>query len=162
MTDFVLTCRRFLPVFTIAVAIFCCTAPADAQGIGFQGGATISPNQGFLGTHFESGELMPGLRFRPGIDGGFGGDYSLASINIEFLYNIPLKSGWALYQGGGPAIILIRQSSGSLHDTSVHAGTVFSFGFAHENGFFTEFKLGAGSSPNLKFGVGYTVRKRRP
>jgi len=44
----------------------------------------------------------------------------------------------------------------------VHAGTVFSFGFAHENGFFTEFKLGAGSSPNLKFAVGYTVRKRKP
>jgi hypothetical protein len=162
MTDFVLTSRRFLMIFAFVVAVFCRTSSASAQGIGFQGGATITPNQGFVGTHFETGELMPGLRFRPGIDGSFGGDYSLASINIEFLYNIPLKSGWALYQGGGPAIILLRQTLGTIHDTSVHAGTFITFGFAHENGFFTEFKLGAGSSPNLKFGVGYTVRKRKP
>src|SRR5260221_1998387 len=84
MTDFVLTSRRFLPVAALLMAIFCVTSPARAQGIGFQGGATIGPNQGFVGTHFESGELMPGLRFRPGIDGGFGGAYSLAAINIEF------------------------------------------------------------------------------
>lgn len=105
---------------------------------------------------------MPGLRFRPGIDGGFGGGYSLATINIEFLYSIPLKSGWALYQGGGPSIILLRQTVGSLHDTSTHAGAVFTFGFANESGFFTEFKYGTGNSPNLKFGVGYTVRKKTP
>jgi hypothetical protein len=162
MTYFVLTSRRFLALSTFVVAILCCTSPARAQGIGFQGGGTIDPNQFFVGTHFETGEIMPGLRFRPGIDGSFGGDYSLATFNIEFLYNIPLKSGWALYQGGGPAIILQRQTIGVLHDTSTHAGTVFTFGFAHENGFFTEFKIGAGSSPNLKFGAGYTVRKRRP
>ena len=162
MTHSVLTSRQFLAVSALAVAIFCCTSDVHAQGIGFQGGTTITPNQGFVGTHFETGELMPGLRFRPGIDGGFGGDYSLASINIEFLYNIPLKSGWALYQGGGPAIILLRQSSGAFHDTSLHAGTFFTFGFAHENGFFTDFKVGAGHSPNLKFGAGYTVRKKKP
>jgi hypothetical protein len=162
MTDYVLTSRRFLVLSAWLVALLCCTSPARAQGIGFQGGATISPNQGFVGSHFESGELAPGLRFRPGIDGSFGGDYSLASINIEFLYNIPLKSGWALYQGGGPAILLVRQTLGDLHDTSVHAGTVITFGFAHENGCFTEFKLGTGYSPNLKFGVGYTIRKKKP
>jgi hypothetical protein len=162
MTHFVLTSRRFLVLSAWLVAILCCTSPARAQGIGFQGGATISPNQGFVGTHFESGEIAPGLRFRPAIDGSFGSGYSLATINLEFLYNIPLKSGWALYQGGGPAIILLRQTLGELHDTSVHAGTVFTFGFAHENGFFTEFKLGTGSSPTLKFAAGYTIRKKRP
>ena len=146
----------------LVVAVFCLSAPAHAQGIGFQGGATIDPNQFFVGTHVETGELMPGLRFRPGIDGGFGGDYSLASINIEFLYNTPLKSGWAIYTGGGPAIILRRVTIGTLHDTSTHAGTIFTFGFAHENGFFTEFKYGSGNSPNLKFGAGYTVRKKKP
>ena len=162
MTHFVLTSRRFLAVSALVVAIFGCTSQARAQGIGFQGGGTITPNQFFVGSHFETGELMPGLRFRPGIDGGFGGDYSLASINLEFLYAIPLKSGWALYQGGGPAIILIRQTVGELHDTSVHAGSFFTFGFAHENGFFTDFKIGAGNSPNLKFGVGFTIRKKKP
>jgi hypothetical protein len=162
MADFVLTSRRFLAVLAGLAAIFCVTSPANAQGIGFQGGATVTPNQFFVGTHFETGELAPGFRFRPGIDGGFGSDYSLASINIEFIYNIRLKSGWSLYQGGGPAVILVRQTSGTLSDTSTHAGALLTFGFAHENGFFTEFKFGSGSSPDLKFGVGYTIRKKRP
>jgi hypothetical protein len=162
MSHFVLTSRRFLVSSLVLMAILCGTSTARAQGIGFEGGGTIDPNQFFVGTHFETGEIMQGLRFRPGIDGGFGGDYSLASLNIEFLYNIPLKSGWALYQGGGPAIIFVRQTVGTLHDTSTHAGAIATFGFAHESGFFTEFKFGAGSSPNLRFGVGYTVRKKRP
>jgi hypothetical protein len=162
MPQFVLTTRRLLLCSAVFVAILCCTSQARAQGIGFQGGATVDPGQVFVGTHFESGELMPGLRFRPGIDGGFGGDYSLASINLEFLYNIPLKSGWALYQGGGPAVVMIRQSAGTLHNTSTHAGAVATFGFAHENGLFTEFKFGTGYSPSLKFSVGYTIRKRKP
>jgi hypothetical protein len=160
MAYFVLTSRRFLTLFALLVAIFCCSPEARAQGIGFQGGGTLDPNQFFVGTHFETGEIMPGLRFRPAIEGGFGGDYSLASINLEFLYSIPLKSGWALYQGGGPAIVLQRVTVGNLHDTSTHAGAVFTFGFAHENGFFTEFKYGSGYSPNLKFAAGYTIRKR--
>ena len=44
---------------------------ADAQGIGFQGGVSVDPEQAFVGTHFETGEIFQGLRFRPGIDGGF-------------------------------------------------------------------------------------------
>ena len=162
MTNFVLSFRRFIPICACLVALFGCSSVARAQGIGFQGGATIDPNQVFIGTHFETGELMPNFRFRPGLDGGFGGNYSLASINLEFLYAIPLKSGWALYQGGGPAIVLERTTAGNLHTTSTHAGTFLTFGFAHENGFFTEFKLGGGHSPNLKFGAGYTIRKKKP
>jgi hypothetical protein len=160
MPHFVTHRRRFLSISLGLALLLGCGSAARAQGIGFQGGATIDPNQVFVGTHFETGELMPGFRFRPGIDGGFGGGYSLASINLEFLYAIPLKSGWALYQGGGPAIVLERVTVGTLHNTSTHAGTFLTFGFANENGFFTEFKLGGGHSPSLKFGVGYTIRKR--
>jgi len=162
MPHFVLSSRRFSLPFWVLVFILGCSAGARAQSIGFEGGATLDPNQVFVGTHFETGELMPGLRFRPGIDGGFGGSYSLASINLEFLYAIPLKSGWALYQGGGPAIVLERTTVGTLHTTNTHGGTFLTFGFAHENGFFTEFKLGGGHSPNLKFGVGFTIRKKKP
>lgn len=132
---------------------------ADAQGIGFQGGATVDPEQVFIGTHLETAELFPGLRLRPGIDGGFGGNYSLASINIEFVYHTSLgRSGWHLYQGGGPAVVLVRQNE----NTDVGAGTFLTFGFAHENGFFTEFKYGGGRSPTLKFGAGFTIRRKTP
>lgn len=127
--------------------------------MGFQGGLTVDPEQGFVGTHLETGELFQNLRFRPGVDGAFGGDYSLATINIEFLYHIQVgRSGWSLYQGGGPAIVFLRQNN----NTSTHAGSFFTFGFAHESGFFTDFKIGSGTVPTLKFGVGYTVRKRSP
>jgi hypothetical protein len=119
---------------------------------------TVDPEQAFVGTHFETGEIFQGLRFRPGIDGGFGDDHSTATINIEFLYHIQVGRSWSLYQGGGPAVVFRRQND----NRSTHAGTFITFGFAHENGFFTDFKLGTGAAPTLKFGVGYTVRKRTP
>jgi hypothetical protein len=158
MAYFVHFSRRFLIGSALLVLLLVTTGSADAQGVGFQGGVTVDPEQAFIGTHFETGEIFRGLRFRPGIDGGFGGDYSTASINIEFLYHIEVGRSWSLYQGGGPAVMFRRQND----NRSTHAGTFITFGFAHENGFFTDFKLGTGAAPTLKFGVGYTVRKRTP
>ena len=159
MRNSVLFTRRFLVGSLILAVLLLVDDRVEAQGFGFQGGATVDPEQVFVGTHFETGELFRNFRFRPGIDGGFGGDYSLATVNIEFLYHLEFgRSGWSVYQGGGPAIVLLRRND----DTSVHAGTFITFGFAHENGFFTDFKLGNGNAPTLKFAVGYTVRKRTP
>ena len=158
MADSVLFARRFLVTLAAAALLFMTAGRADAQGIGFQGGVTVDPEQVFVGTHFETGEIFQGLRFRPGIDGGFGGDYATATINIEFLYHVQVGRSWSLYQGGGPAVIFIRQND----NRSTTAGSFITFGFAHENGFSTDFKLGTGRAPTLKFNVGYTVRKRTP
>jgi hypothetical protein len=158
MADSVLFARRFLVTAAAAAVLFLTTASADAQGIGFQGGVSVDPEQVFVGTHYETGELFQGLRFRPGIDGGFGGDFSTAVINIEFLYHIQVGRSWSLYQGGGPAVVFVRQED----NRSTHAGSFFTFGFAHENGFFTDFKIGTGNASTLKFVAGYTVRKRTP
>ena len=150
--------RRFLVSVASVAVLFVITARAEAQGIGFQGGVSVDPEQAFVGTHFETGELFQNFRFRPGIDGGFGGDFSLATLNIEFLYHIPIGRSWSVYQGGGPAVVFVRQND----RTSTHAGSFITFGFANENGFFTDFKLGTGSTPTLKFAVGFTVRKKNP
>ena len=158
MRAFVLFHRRFSVAVAGLAVLLLLNGRADAQGIGFQGGVTVDPEQGFFGTHFETGELFQNFRFRPGIDGAFGGDFSLAALNIEFLYHIPVGRSWSLYQGGGPAVVFLRRDD----DTSTHAGSFITFGFAHENGFFTDFKLGTGSVPTLKFGVGFTVRKKSP
>lgn len=159
MTSFVPLTRRFLVGSLAAFVLFLVTSRAEAQGIGFQGGATVDPEQAFVGTHVETGEIFQNFRFRPALDGSFGGDFTLAAINIEFLYYFDLgRSGWALYQGGGPAVIFLRQND----HVSTHAGTFATFGFAHESGFFADFKLGGYSAPTLKFGVGYTVRKKNP
>ena len=158
MPQIVLCTRRSLAGVLFLVLLLT-TGRAEAQGVGFQGGVSVDPEQVFVGTHLETGELFRGFRFRPGIDGGFGGDFSLATINIEFLYHFEVgRSGWSLYQGGGPAVVLLRRND----TTSVHAGTFVTFGFAHENGFFTDFKLGNGTLPTLKFAVGFTVRKKQP
>jgi hypothetical protein len=158
MRAFVYFQRRFLVSVASAVVLLLINGRAEAQGIGFQGGVSVDPEQAFVGTHFETGELFQNFRFRPGIDGGFGGDFSLATLNIEFLYHIPVGRSWSVYQGGGPAVVFVRQND----RTSTHAGTFITFGFAHENGFFTDFKLGTGTAPTLKFAVGFTVRKRAP
>ena len=158
MQAFVPFPRRFL-IGSLALAVLLLTnARAGAQGVGFQGGLTIDPEQGFFGTHLETGELFPNFRFRPGVDGAFGDDFSLATINVEFLYYIQVGRSWSLYQGGGPAIVFLRRDG----DTSTHGATFYTFGFAHESGFFTDFKVGGGSGPTLKFGVGFTVRNRNP
>jgi hypothetical protein len=158
MRGFVPFPRRSLAIVAGAAVLLLTTVHAEAQGIGFQGGVSVDPEQPFFGTHYETGELFQNFRFRPGIDGGFSGDFSLATLNIEFLYHISISRSWSMYQGGGPAVIFLRQND----QTSTHAGSFFTFGFAHENGFFTDFKLGTGMSPVLKFAAGYTVRKRTP
>jgi hypothetical protein len=159
MCEFVLSVRRSLIGSLLLAVLLLINSRAEAQGIGFQGGVSVDPEQGFVGTHFETGELFRNFRFRPGIDGGFGGHFSLATLNVEFLYHMSIgRSGWSIYQGGGPAVVFLRLND----DISVHAGTFFTFGFAHENGFFTDFKVGTGNAPTLKFGVGYTVRKKTP
>lgn len=158
MHAFVLFQRRFPGWVATFAVLLLITARADAQGIGFQGGVTVDPEQAFVGTHFETGELFQNFRFRPGIDGAFGGDFSLATLNIEFLYHVQVGRSWSVYQGGGPVVVFLRQND----HTSTHAGSFFTFGFAHENGFFTDFKLGTGTAPTLKFAVGYTVRKKAP
>jgi hypothetical protein len=159
MTYLVLLRRRFAHAVLAGLALLVVSATAEAQGIGFQGGATVDPEQMFVGTHFETGNIYQGLRFRPGIDGSWGGDFSLATINIEFTYHTQLgRSPWSIYQGFGPAIVLLRQDT----NTDVHAGSFFTFGFGHRSGFFTEFKYGGGSYPTLKFGAGFTLKKNTP
>ena len=148
--------RRLLVVTAVLAVLLLINGGAEAQGIGFQGGVSVDPEQGYFGTHFETPELFQNFRFRPGIDGGFGGDFSLAALNIEFLYNFAIGRSWSVYQGGGPAVVFLRQND----QISTHGGSFYTFGFAHESGFFTDFKLGYGTVPTLKFGVGFTVRKK--
>lgn len=159
MTHLVLLRRHFAQTALALLALLVVSASANAQGIGFQGGGTVDPEQFFVGTHLETPNIYPGLRFRPGIDGSWGNGFSLATVNLEFTYTTPLgRSAWNIYQGFGPAIVLLRQNM----NTDVHAGTFFTFGFGNRNGFFTEFKYGGLSYPTLKFGAGFTVRKRQP
>lgn len=144
----------------VLLALLLAPGGASAQGVGFQGGASIDPEQVYIGVHAETRPLFGRLHFRPAIEGGFGDDITLAALNIEFLYKVPIEgSAWNFYQASGPAVNIFRIDRPLQDaDVDVRAGFVFSTGFQHKNGFFAEIKVGVGDSPNLKFGVGWTVR----
>ena len=135
--------------------------PAAAQSaIGFGGGATIDPKQVYGGVYWQSPQIGGRFHLRPGVDGATGDGLRLASINIDLVIGLPLgRSSWTLIQGGGPSIVIVTSSGVRDSPREVHAGGSYLFGFAHENGFFTEFRVGGGGFvPNLKAGVGWAVQ----
>ena len=62
--------------------------------------------------------------------------------------------------GVGPGLIVIRFDGDRLgrEDTRAEGGFNILLGLAHDRGLFTEFKVGALHSPEIKFGIGYTFR----
>lgn len=150
----------------IAAAVFIVAVPASAQTgmpqplqsmVGFQGGASIDPEQVFAGVFWQTPPIAQRFHLRPGIDGGFGQGLRLATINIDFIVRFPFGgSGWSLVQGGGPVIVLTKFEDFDGSDTG--AGGSYIIGFAHDGGFFGEFRIGGGAVPVLKMGAGWGIR----
>jgi hypothetical protein len=140
------------------------SSAAGAQpGVGFTGGASIDPEQVYAGVFWQSPDIGGRFRIRPGLDGGFGDGLRLGTINVDFVYLLPLGQGpWKFLTGGGPTIVLTKFSDDELADfgTEVSAGGSYLLGFAHDNGFFTEFRIGGGNVPALKMGAGWTLKLR--
>jgi hypothetical protein len=132
-------------------------APAAAQQvIGFHGGAAVDPEQVYGGVFWQSGDIGGGFRLRPGVDGATGEGYRIGTISVDFIYGVPLgASGWTFVTGGGPSIVVTRIPDLDLKDTGV--GAHYLFGFGHDNGFFTEVRLGSGNAQRLKLGVGWAI-----
>ena len=156
--------RRVLA--TVFAACFLALAPTAARAqssIGFTGGGSIDPEQFYAGVYWESPALGGSFRIRPGLDGGFGDNLKLGTINIDLIAKFPLgQSGWSLIQGGGP-VITITRFTGEFEDyeQELHAGGSYLFGFQHDKGFFTEFRVGGGNYvPQLKIGVGWAIEMK--
>ena len=154
--------RRWL-VALMALILGAVALPARAQSsIRFSGGASIDPEQAYAGVAWESPDIGGRFRLRPGIDGGFGSGLRMGAINIDLVVRFPIgQTGWSLVQGGGPTITITTLSGdyaeGSPKD--LHAGGSYLFGFAHDSGFFTEFRIGGGGYvPGLKIGAGWSVK----
>lgn len=149
-----------------------CTIPvssaAFAQGVGFQGGMTINPEQVYVGTHVELPLGSDQLVLRPAIDGGFGSGLRVAAIGAELQYRLELgNSGWRLSQGFGPGVYVARFASGFGDEqaTDVSGAWTYAFGLVQEGGFFIELKGGGSRSfaiPVLRIGAGFTIRPERP
>ena len=133
--------------------------PARAQShLALVGGGSIDPTQVFAGVAWESPDIGGRIRFRPGLDGGFGDGLRLGTVNIDIVYGFQLGPKWELIQGGGPVISLARYDNVENSPLEVHAGGSYLFEIRHEKGFFTQFRLGGGGfTPNLKFGAGWAI-----
>lgn len=155
--------RRWKSVVAICAAflLFGVSTASAQSSINFNGGVSIDPTQLYGGVSWESQDIGGRFRIRPGIDGGFGDGLELGTINLDLIAKFQLgASGWTLIQGGGP-IISLSKFTGGLEDADleVHAGGSYLFGFQHDNGFFTEFRVGGGGFvPQLKLGVGWSVQ----
>jgi hypothetical protein len=154
--------QRFalIALFFAGLTTFSATTASAQSSINFSGGASIDPTQVYAGVSWESPDIGGRFRIRPGIDGGFGDGIRLGTINLDLIAKFPLGgSGWTLIQGGGPTIT-VSKFTGAFEDAprELHAGGSYLFGFQHDNGFFTEFRVGGGSFvPQLKLGVGWAV-----
>jgi len=133
---------------------------ARAQGVGFTGGGALSPTQGYAGSYIESAAINGHIRLRPGIDGAAGSGVSEALIDFVFLYEIPFAelSPWYVYQGSGPTVAIVRVDS----RRRASGGFLGVFGIGNKNGFFVEVKVSGGGGPNLRAGIGYTIRRHPP
>lgn len=129
---------------------------AQAQGgPGIRVGLGVDPDLFMFGAHLESDPLVDRLRFRPNLEVGIGDDLTLIAINAEFAYWFPGRRAWSLYAGGGPALNIYRFGSGSRRDSDAEPGFNILVGVAHREGLFTEFKIGALDSPELRLTVGF-------
>ena len=131
------------------------------QGAGFRFGASVDPDQFYLGGHLGLGPIVEQLWFRPNVEVGIGNNRTLVGFNGEFTYWFPLaRQPWSVYVGAGPALNLIRFDADSPRggDTDAEGGFNILVGLAHRSGLFTEIKVGALKSPEFKLGIGYTFR----
>ena len=146
------TCKPAAVTFALLALLW--STPATAQTVGARLGVSVDPDQFYFGGHLETAPLIDRLRFRPNVEVGIGDDVTLIAFNFEFAYAFPSRRPWNLYLGAGPALNIYDDDD----DTSADGGFNILIGAAHRQGLFVEFKIGTMSSPDLKFGVGYTFR----
>jgi hypothetical protein len=132
--------------------------PARAQShAGIRAGVSGDPDQFFFGGHVETSPVADHLTFRPNVEIGVGNDTTLIGLNFEFAYWLQMKKAhpWRVYLGAGPAANIYSVHNGG---TDVRGGLNFLIGAQHNEGLFTEFKVGAIDSPSVKFTVGYAFK----
>ena len=145
---------RVFSIILAGLALVVAASPAAAQAPGVRAGSSVDPDQFFVGGHYETGPLVEQLHFKPNVEIGFGDDITTTALNFEFVYKIPVSDPWSFYAGAGPAVNFYSFND----DSSTEGGVNFLFGAETTRGLAFELKLGAGDSPDLKFGVGYTWR----
>ena len=118
--------------------------------MGARVGASIDPDQFYLGLDGDLGELINRLTFRVGADLGLGDPDTLLAVNVDFVFHPAGRVGrWRPYVGVGPGLNLFLDD-----DNDVKGGLNFLGGLQHRDRFFVEIRVGVIDSPDLKIGAG--------
>ena len=164
-----LIARRVSIAVVVAAVLVCLAFPrgASAQvgagagaGAGVRAGVSASPDQFYLGAHYDTGYLFDHLSFRPNLEVGLGDNRTTVAVNFEFAYWFPVNNKpYNVYVGAGPALNIFRYDLPGGSTTDAKPGFNLLAGITHKSGLFAELKLGLIDSPAVKFGVGYTWRR---
>ena len=133
-------------------------ASAAAQSARVRTGVSGSPDQFYVGLHYETEPLVEQVRFKPNFEVGLGNGLTVVTINLEFVGKIPIEhEPWAFYLGAGPALVIasVNNAPTNVGGTSTGGGFNILLGIEHKKGLFAELKVGFVDSPSVKFGVGY-------
>lgn len=149
--------NRILCSVVVLTALAGSAVPASAQThLGLRAGVSGGPDQFVFGFHVDTPPLLEHFTFRPNVEIGVGDDQTLAGLNVEFAYWVPIPdTRWQVYFAGGPAVNITSDDRNGNDDTSVEGGFNLGVGVQHGRGFFSELKVGFAGSPDLKFLVGY-------
>ena len=147
-------------VIAAVLALSVSTSVAAQEQVGIRVGLSGDPDQFVFGGHIETSPLLDRLVFRPNVEIGLGDDLVVIALNLEFAYKIPIEDQpLTVYIGAGPALNILSFSDDGRfrgrNDTDIEGGFNILVGLEHDGGLFTEFKVGASNSPELKLIVGY-------
>jgi hypothetical protein len=132
--------------------------------IGYHGwgprlGVTSGPDQVHFGAHFDLGDVVSRVRFRPSFEIGFGDSRTLASLNVfDLAYRFPTSGDrWMPYLGGGIGVFVDGRGSGHGSDTEVGASLLggVETRLGGGNRVFFEARVGVADAPDLKLSVGW-------
>lgn len=155
--------RRSLVAFAILVMLPAAASAGSFTSYGPQLGFSQGPDQFVVGGHLQWNSVAPQLDFAPGVDLGFGDNFTLVSINGDFHYRIQTSTKWQPYVGGGIGLHFVSGDRFGGNGDSA-SGAHFIVGAAvptqNRSRFFTELKLGFSDSPDLKVLAGWNHRAR--
>lgn len=130
-------------------------------------GAALDPELVSIAGHGRFGPLFSDRIYaRPALEFAFGEVTKLVAINLEGIYQLPLRpqrGTWSIYAGGGPGLIFSHRSfKDETGDEIIDFGdwdfdTSFNFlvGVEFRSGLLLEFKSTAYSGPHIRFLIGY-------
>lgn len=131
------------------------------RGWGPRVGLSSDPDQIYLGTHFDLGNLANRLRFQPNLELGVGDGLTVLTTNFEVGYRLRTDwDVWSPYVGGGLGVVTVGSDDGIFDDRyGSELGATGLFGVERVQGsnrFFLEAKVGLVDAPDLKLGMGWT------